>query len=224
MAFKRELIVLGCAVAIFAMAWLWLRNAANISSLGLPTVIVIVIAFKLLVSGVEKKAKHVKKRARDATRGAIAEEKIASTVAELPDGFTAFHDLTFQGFNIDHVVIGTTGIYLIETKSHGGRVTAEGDMLLLNGNPPDKDFIKQTWSQTYQLRNFLKEQTGKEYQVKPVLCFSKAFVQLRQPVKGVAVINAKFLNDLLTRQKPQLTGEVIKAVATVLKLKIANVR
>ena len=219
MAFKRELIVLGCALGMFFMAWLWMKNAASISSLGLPAVIVLIVAFKFLVNKVDKKTKYVKKRAKDAYRGAAAEVKVAATMAELPEGFTAFHDLAFTGFNIDHVVIGTSGIFLVETKSHGGKVTAEGNKLLLNGNPTDKDFINQTWSQTYQLKSFLKEQTGKEYQVKPVLCFSKAFVQLRQAVKGVAVVNSKFLNELLQRQKPQLSSEDLNAVTTALRAK-----
>jgi len=224
MAFKRELIVLGCALGMFFIAWLWMKNAASISSLGLPAVIVLVVAFKLLVNRVDKKAKYVKKRAKDADRGAAAEVKVAATMAGLPEGFTAFHDLTFTGFNIDHVAVGASGIYLIETKSHGGKVTADGDKLLLNGNPPDKDFINQTWSQTYQLKSYLKEQTGKEYQVKPVLCFSKAFVQLRQAVKGVAVVNAKFLNELLQRQKPQLSTDDIQSITAALKTKTASRR
>lgn len=219
MAFKRELIVLGCALGMFFMAWLWMKNAASISSFGLPAVIVLVVAFKFLVNKVDNKAKYVKKRAKDADRGAAAEVKVAATMATLPEGFTAFHDLEFTGFNIDHVVIGTSGIFLVETKSHGGKITAEGNKLLLNGNPTDKDFINQTWSQSYQLKSFLKEHTGKEYQVKPVLCFSKAFVQLRQAVKGVAVVNAKFLNELLQRQKPQLSSEDLNAVTAALRAK-----
>ncbi|MDD2272431.1 MAG: nuclease-related domain-containing protein [Desulfuromonadaceae bacterium] len=219
MAFKRDLIVLGCALGMFFIAWQWMKNAASISALGLPAIIALIVAFKFLLNKVEKKTKYVKKRAKDADRGAAAEVKVAATMAELPEGFTAFHDLAFSGFNIDHVVIGTSGIFLVETKSHGGKVTTEGDKLLLNGNPTDKDFINQTWSQTYQLKSFLKEQTGKEYQVKPVLCFSKAFVQLRQAIKGVAVVNSKFLNELLQRQKPLLSSEDLKAVSAALKAK-----
>lgn len=219
MAFKRELIVLGCAIGMFFMAWLWMKNVASISSLGLPAVIVLVVAFKFLVNKVDKKAKYVKKRARDATRGAVAEEKVAATMAELPEGFTAFHDLAFNGFNIDHVAVGTAGVFLVETKSHGGRVTAEGDKLLLNGNAPEKDFINQTWGQAFQLTAFLKAQTGKDFKVKPILCFSMAFVQLRQAVKGVAVVNSKFLNQLLQRQKPQLSPEDISVISSALRTK-----
>lgn len=220
MAFKRELIVLGCAVLIFFLGWLWLKNAASISALGLPAVIVLVVAFKFAIGGIDKKAKTVHKRAKQAERGAKAEVKVASKLSDLPEGFTAFHDLSFNGFNIDHVAVSVSGIYLIETKSHGGKVTADGDRLLLNGNPPEKDFLKQCWSQSFQLRDYLKSSTGKEFKIKPILCFTSAFVQLRQPVKGVAVVNAKYLNTLLGQQKVQLATEDIETVKTALLKRI----
>lgn len=217
MAFKRELIVLGCALCVFFLAWLWMKNAANIATLGLPAVIVLVVLFKLVLSSVEKKAKHVKKRAKDAVRGAAAEVKVAEALGGLPEGFASFHDLSFPGFNIDHVAVGPAGTFVIETKSHRGKVTAEGDKLLLNGSPPEKDFINQAWSQTYQLREYLKRNTGKEYQVKPILCFTSAFVQIRQAVKGVTVINAKFLNELLSRQSQTLQADEVESIGAIMR-------
>lgn len=217
MAFKRELIVLGCAVCVFFLAWFWMKNAANIATLGLPAVIVLVVLFKLVLSSVEKKAKHVKKRAKDAVRGAAAEVKVAEALGGLPEGFVSFHDLAFPGFNIDHVLVGPAGIFVIETKSHRGKVTAEGDRLILNGSTPEKNFINQAWSQTYQLREHLKKSTGKEYQVKPILCFTSAFVQIRQSVKGVAVINAKFLNELLKRQPQTLQSNEVDSIVAIMR-------
>ena len=222
MAFERELIILGCAIAIFVLGWIWTKNAASIASLGLPAVVVLVVGFRLLVGKIEKNARHVQKRAKHAERGAKAEERVAEKMSELPEGFTVFHDLLFPGFNIDHVVVGLSGIYLIETKSHRGRLTNTGDQLLIDGNPPEKDFIKQTWSQAYQLKDFLKAATGQEVSVKPILCFSAAYVQTRQPVKGVAVINSKFLNELLARQKPSLDAETMSRVVQALEKKVAH--
>lgn len=64
--------------------------------------------------------------------GAIGEEKVLGKLLELPDSYTIINDyqMTFQNaiynknthkyiksIQIDHVVIGPTGIYLIETKN-----------------------------------------------------------------------------------------------------------
>jgi nuclease-like protein len=220
MAFKRELIVLGCAVGIFLLGWIWLKNAASISALGLPAVIVLVVAFRLLVGSIDKKAKHVHKRAKQAERGAKAEVKVAEQIESLPDGFTAFHDLSFPGFNIDHVAVGQAGIFLIETKSHGGKITVDGDQLLLNGKPTEKNFISQSWRQCYQLRDFLKEKTGKTFKVNPVLCFSNAFVEIRNQVKGVTVLNMKYLNTFFGKQETQLSIDDIQAISNAIKSQV----
>lgn len=56
----------------------------------------------------------------------------------LADGYRVFHDLPFENFNIDHVVVGPHGLYVVETKSRRKpktsttakhAVTHEGEML-----------------------------------------------------------------------------------------------
>lgn len=217
MTLKRELKALGVAAVMLLLLWIWSQNMAAISQLGLPVVIVLVVGFTMLTKSLEKKGSHLKKRAGDAERGARGEETVEEKIMGLPDGYESFHDLAFDGFNIDHVVVGPTGVYVVETKSHNGKVTANGDALLLNGRPPEKDFINQTWSQTYHIKNLLKERTGKEWPVKPVLCFSRAFVEARRPVKGVDVVNGGYLTKFITMKKPVLSPEDIAVLVAGLK-------
>jgi hypothetical protein len=218
MALGREIKVLGIAGVMLLVLWLWFQNMASMTKLGLPAVIILVVLFKIVFSNLEKKGKHLKKRARDAERGARAEEKIEEKLSALLDGYVSFHDLSFPGFNIDHVVVGPSGVFLVETKSHSGKVTSNGDTLLLNGHAPEKDIIKQTWSQTFHLKNLLKERLGKEIPVKPVLCFSRAFVQVRGAVKGITVVNGGFLNTFITKEKSSLTAEQIAQITACLKM------
>lgn len=218
MAFDRELKVAGIAGVMLLLIWIWSKNMASIASLGLPAVIVLVIGFKLIVTALEKKGKHLKKRAKDANKGALAEEKVEAKLAALPEGYVNFNDLVFPGFNIDHVAVGPGGVFVIETKSHGGKVTNNGNQLLLNGTAPEKDFINQTWSQTYHIKNLLKERLGKDIPVHPLLCFTNAFVQVRGTVKGVSVVNGGYLNTHIVKQKPFLDKTMIEQVTAILKI------
>ena len=95
-----------------------------------------------LMKSIDKKATHVIKRAKDADRGALAEEKVALQLDQLPEGYFGFHDVDFKGFNIDHVVLGPAGIFVVETKSHRGTVDANGHTLLLNGKPSTEEFLE----------------------------------------------------------------------------------
>jgi len=211
-----------CAAVLFIIGITMLSNLNNFAKLGLPAAIVLAVVVKLLADQIEKKGLHVKKRAKDADRGAYAEEVVAEKLQDLPDGYHAFHDIAFDGFNIDHVVVGSGGIFLVETKSHSGTVDAQGDTLLLNDKQPPKNFLNQTWSQTYQLRDFLKKQTSKEYVVKPILCFTRAFVKVRQPVKGITVVNKKYLTSYLSKQQQSLNPEDIASITRILQTWISK--
>ena len=191
------------AALLFLIAIVIFSNLNNFAKLGLPVAIVLAVVIKLVADGIEKKGLHVKKRAMDADRGAHAEEVVAEKLMNLPDGYHAFHDIAFDGFNIDHVVVGSGGIFFVETKSHSGTIDAKGNTLLLNGVQPPKNFLNQTWSQTFHLKEFLKKHTSREWTVKPILCFTRAFVSVHTPVKGIAVVIKKYLHYISL----QATGE-----------------
>jgi hypothetical protein len=217
MAEKRYLKFYVYAGSLLAAAILLFLNLNHISRLGLPAVILVVVLVRIGGDLVEKKGLYVKKRAKDAERGAKAEEVVAEQLSDLPEGYYDFHDVPFTGFNIDHVVIGPGGIFMVETKSHAGKVSAEGDRLLLNGKPPQKNFLNQTWRQAYEMRDFLYLQTSMEWKVNPILCFTRAFVTVRRPVKGVEVVRAGYLGKHIARQRATLSQEQIEKLVRVME-------
>ncbi len=205
------------AAVLFIISLLLLNNLNIMVKLGLPVTILIAIAVKFIADDIEMKGLYVKKRAKDADRGAHAEEVVSERLMNLPDGYHVFHDIAFDGFNIDHIVVGPGGIFLVETKSHKGKIDAQGDTLLLDGAQPPKNFLNQTWSQTFQLRDFLKKQTSKEWNVKPILCFTRAFVSIRTQVKGITVVNKKYLTTYLSKQQQSLNSENIETITGILQ-------
>jgi hypothetical protein len=52
--------------------------------------------------------------------------------------------------------------------------------------------------------------TSQEWQVKPVFCFSNAFVKVRRPVKGIEVIRIGYLKRFFARQSSRLSPEQIE--------------
>jgi hypothetical protein len=80
---------------------------------------------------------------------------------ELRDDFFVLNDIPSPYGNIDHIVIGKNhGIFLLETKAHGGKVQLLEDNILINHNPHEKSFIAQTLKNTYWLRDEILEVTG----------------------------------------------------------------
>ena len=84
------------------------------------------------------------------------------------------HDIVGDGFNIDHVLIGPTGVYTIETKTISKpakgacEISYDGETICVNGLIPDRDPIVQAKAQANWLQNFLKDSTGK-FKVLPIV-------------------------------------------------------
>ncbi len=174
----------------------------------LALMVVCVVAFKLIA-----------RRSDRAERGADAEVVVAQLLRGLPKEYHVFHDLVFEGFNIDHVVIGPTGVFIVETKSHRGKVSAKGEALLLNGRPFEKPVLNQAWSEAFTLRDRLPQIAGKPCSVQPLLCFPNAFIQARDPVKGVIVVSRHFLLRVITGSRAvTLSQTEILQLVNALKL------
>jgi Nuclease-related domain len=97
-------------------------------------------------------------------------------------GCRVFHDLIGDGFNVDHVIIGRTGVYTVETKtiskpSGDAKVVFDGDRLLVNGRSLGRDPVVRSRAQANWLRDLLTETTGRTYKVKPVIVFPGWYVE-----------------------------------------------
>lgn len=211
------------AAVILAIPILLLLKSTFFPASGLPGLIgVLAISCAALsaMKYMDRRATHTIKRAKDAERGAAAEEKVALKLNELPEDYFGFHDIGFKGFNIDHIVLGPAGIFVIETKSHGGNIGARGNTLLLNGKPPAKNFLNQVWSQAKNMEEYLWKMTSKEWKIKPVLCFTNGYVKVRRPVKGVEVVSLRYLNTFLKRQPENLDTDGIQHILRVLRFRL----
>jgi len=98
------------------------------------------------------------------------------------DGARIFHDVPANAFNIDHVVISTRGLFVVETKtlskpsSDAAIVVTEG-RITAGGRALDRDPIQQVKAAAEWLRSELAQSTGKKLPVRPVVVFPGWFVE-----------------------------------------------
>lgn len=110
---------------------------------------------------------------------------------------------TVEG-TIDHVVVSRQGVaFAISLKTHPGRIRFEGDTLLIDGQPPEKDFLGQCLRNAYWVKEKIREQTGREIVAHPILVFARAFVDTHEPVRGVQVISARNLMRRIEEELPR---------------------
>jgi hypothetical protein len=82
------------------------------------------------------KAERLMRRAEMFERGAVGEERTAARLMDLPTEWTALHDVRWPGrrfANIDHIVIGPAGIFVVDSKNWSGSITVSGGVLRQNG-------------------------------------------------------------------------------------------
>jgi hypothetical protein len=135
-------------------------------------------------------------------RGAEGEELIGRLLAQLGPDYLVWNDVKSPYGNIDHIVYNKRGcIFLIETKSHYGNVRAVGGKLLLDGAPFEKDILQQTMNNAYWVREKVQSSLGLTTWVTPVIVFTRAFVEVSEPVKGVNILYRKVLLRFIENEK-----------------------
>lgn len=133
-------------------------------------------------------------------RGAEGEEVVGRVLEEqLPEGWHVLHDVSFGRGNIDHIVNGPGGVFTVETKSHGSKLSVDRlDPRML--------------AQAYAEKKKLEEVTG--LAVRPLLVFSRAYLIERPPIQrqGVTILPARMLPSFFSRQRPALSLEEARAM------------
>jgi hypothetical protein len=210
----RWLAALFFLMIMFAGIYLSSKSSKTIATLGIPVSLVVFIGILYGVKAMGDKAEAYTyaDRALDARRGAVAEEVVGNLLGELPAGYFVVHDFVAKRGNIDHIIVSTKGILTVETKSHRGVVSCEGDLLKRDGKPFEKDFIKQAWAQAYLIRDLLTEKGVCNLRPLPVILFTDADVQVNKKVRGVHIIGIKDLHAFLEGQPAWLSERLSKGI------------
>ncbi|HBT74477.1 TPA: hypothetical protein DEB29_00485 [Candidatus Wolfebacteria bacterium] len=112
-------------------------------------------------------------------QGAGGELGVRITLRGLDDRFRVLGSVVIGNKgDMDFVVVGPTGVWVIEVKSHKGRIRVENNRLLRDNRPFDKDFLRQVWGATYALKDTLRARFPKVVHVQPVVVFSSPYAKL----------------------------------------------
>lgn len=132
-------------------------------------------------------------------------------------GFDIYHDIVFDGFNIDHIAISTNGIFCIETKTYSKPIKGEaklqydGVSVEVNGYKANSPII-QAKAASKTLQELLEQSCGKKFNVRPVLLFPGWFIEpkVKDSQKKVWALNPKGFQTFAQNQGEQLTDDDAK--------------
>jgi hypothetical protein len=135
-------------------------------------------------------------------KGAVGEEMVAGELGRLPAPHVVLHGLP-RGrdgvADIDHVVIGPSGVFVVETKNWSGAVTIEQGRLLCDGWSPARSPVEQVKSAAASLKERIERSAHLNVPVHAVLVFvSPSMRGVCRGVGGVRLCGLDRLAGTLT--------------------------
>lgn len=158
-------------------------------------------------------------------KGNEGEIIVADYLDTLPEDYLIFNDVKIPGMggNIDHIVIGPTGIYVIETKNYTGKYRIKGNQWFYykNGHPTEikKNPGTQVRKNTQDLIKFLNQKdisTSGSWITGLVALICPDFMVLETP-QNYRVLLPKTIPEYIMNGKKETNSELLGKAAMELE-------
>jgi len=148
------------------------------------------------------------------------------------DGYHVFHDFPGDKFNIDHIVVGSKGVFAVETKARSKPSSGRGredatveytGRVLHFPKWTDTQIIEQAERQADWLSEWIGSAIGEPVAARAIVALPGWFVK-RTSIDGIPVVNPKQFQSLFGHIKPRtLSEETIRRIVHQLDQKCRDV-
>jgi hypothetical protein len=169
-------------------------------------------------------------RSRSLNRGKGGQLRITEALDELRSfGYRVFHDLTHDGYHLDHVIVGPTGVFAIETKFRSGDAEiasqdceypsqAAGQDSLAEGSVGENDSLKSASDNPVEVNRAINENCEFDGWVWPLVIIAGEWrVKNDLQTAGARLFTIDKLANHVVNQQSRLTSTEIKLIASHLE-------
>lgn len=149
--------------------------------------------------------------------GALGEIAVGRVLATLPPEWTVFHALPVgkRDSDIDHVVVGPAGVFVINTKHHNNKpVWIAGGTFMVSGHA--MPHLRNSAFDADRVERILSERDLHSPVIPMIVLVDPKSVTIKRAPKRVQVIDARRLAKWLMKREPVLSPEAVQAVVGVL--------
>jgi hypothetical protein len=199
--------------------WRWYKSI-------LPNPIVVSVSAVIVVAFSAWKVRYSIKHIKRLKLGLQGEKAVGQFLDDLREtGAKIFHDIPGSNFNLDHVVVSTTGVFVIETKTLSkpdrgeAKLIYNGETVSKHGLEPERNPIIQVRAATKWLGELLKESTGRSFPMRAVVVYPGWYIQPTAEAKtsDVWVLNPKALPTFISNSRSAISPEDVNLCAYHLK-------
>ena len=156
--------------------------------------------------------------------GAVGEEKTAKAVEPLlRAGWFIAHDLDRGRFNIDHLLVGPAGVFVLETKNLHGSVVLDGDQATLTRPGRERPDYQGSWwaregrSHAADANSFFRQRVQVRPWVTAVVVLWADFPQRKYDGDKVTFVHGDDLVTWLQAQPERLKPDQIERLRAALE-------
>ncbi|HEY0737522.1 MAG TPA: nuclease-related domain-containing protein [Herpetosiphonaceae bacterium] len=212
----KPLLWLLVGLTVVAPLFFGLRGQLQLAVLiGGAGLIVLVVLGVIAVAGPNARDVAIKRS------GAAGESVLPQLLRSLPDSYTLLNGVPVPGWraDIDHVLVGSTGIWAIEAKHHVGMVQCVGDAwgytrpgpggVLREGHigSPSQQVRRAANALESYLRRRDKSRASTGLVVQPLVVFTHPQVELDLEAPTLPVLKAAEVEDFILRQPANLSAD-----------------
>jgi Nuclease-related domain len=158
-------------------------------------------------------------------RGAQGERATAGYLTALEAaGFISFHNRWVAGLrgDVDHIAVGPTGIFVIETKTTTAKVEVIRDSLLL-AEHDKQEWVDQVTREAMAVQIALRDLVDPLHRtVAPVLCVHGSGPGIGRTVAGVQIVSGPRLAATLSAAPSVLTDMDIQRLAEAIDVRLSR--
>lgn len=162
--------------------------------------IIVIVTTIIIIYKTTKKVKRLR-------LGRDGEKIVAEHLQTLQkNGAAILNDIIGPSFNVDHVIISSKGIYVVETKTfskpigENSKITMNNGEVFADGYKVDRNPVRQAQALANWIRELVEKSTGLKFFVKPVVLFPGWFVEKMSGDKSVWVLNPKALPVFISNE------------------------
>lgn len=162
-------------------------------------------------------------------RGAIGEQRTAAVLAPLVrQGWVIIHDISRAGSNLDHVLVGPGGVFVLDTKNYRGTASVSGDVLTVvyeDGRAPGyrgDGLASVARGQGAYLSSLIRERSPLRIWVTAAVVLWTDFPQGHADGHKMTYLHGDRLTEWLLDQPARLNANQIAEIAEVLRPRPAD--
>lgn len=204
------------ALLTLIAAWEWIRWLSPMPGPELLTAIALAA-----ICWASVKVRRARTTIERLKLGRDSEREVAAAFDQLRErGYRVFHDIPGPDYNVDHLLVGPQGLFLVETRTRDrpargvGRIRYDGEALTVAGTRGDRDPIQQVMAQARWVADLVSDASGRNCFVRPVMLFPGWLVERLARTTSVWVLNPKTLAAVIDREPTRLGPEEIQLMAS----------